>query len=843
MLVLRAAIVGLAFYIAVLAVAETQNGALELQQRATDRINDYRQNSFKGDAQKQAAELDRADTELSVTVDLFINSGDNAAAAYSLLQLGEIRKIQQRPAEAFEFFKRAFDLATKAGNASRQTWALIGQGEAKLAGKDFAAATDCLQKARAIADNLPIRTYSFTILRLQAKVQTAGGDLIGAANLLNRALALGPELKDQSQIFSAYFDRAGVYQHLASKAADKSLFANGLQALELAKADCEKARAIAQKYDNALEIQTTEDSLRDFEKSRSNIENQQKVEANANSKMFSPKKPGDVWVTEHYTLQASAVEAGKTQSDLEHAMHYEERKDSFDKMLQKWGTQVTESAQGLFLRANLHSFKGESDAALSDYLKAIELLEAGRINLPDEKARSTFFDDKMVFYYAAIPELLERRRFAEAFQIMERSRSRGMADLLSSKKLTFSGREEQALYGQVESLRAEIDLLQKTLFWYRSEHDKFQSQIKSTEEKIQQLEKQNQNVTAEVGKKAPRLRELVVSQPVSLDRVQQILRRDRCDMLYYLVDNTRVILWHIGGDSVHLRNVLLPRSVLQAKINALQNGVASRYAKFDETTARELFFFLIQPALAWITSQHLVLIPNAELNDLPFAALIDPSGKSLGEAFALSDAPSAGILLDLKKGEAIAKSRLLAAADPGIEEARGEVEAVAAFYAEDSKTVVESLITESEVKSSAAGYDVLHFSVHGKFNPLEPMLSYLEFGKDRRNDGRLTAAEMFGLPLDKVKLVVLSACETGQTEATLGNEILGMERALVFAGANNLVLSSWKVDAASTALWMKTFHREAQQKPLAEAARLALLEVKSKFPEPYHWAAFRLVGR
>ena len=102
---------------------------------------------------------------------------------------------------------------------------------------------------------------------------------------------------------------------------------------------------------------------------------------------------------------------------------------------------------------------------------------------------------------------------------------------------------------------------------------------------------------------------------------------------------------------------------------------------------------------------------------------------------------------------------------------------------------------------------------------------------------------MFGLPLGKAKLVVLSACETGQMEATRGNEILGMERALLYAGANNLVLSSWKVDSASAALWMKTFYREAQQKSLAEAARLALIEVKNKYPEPYHWAAFRLVGK
>src|SRR5207245_11408327 len=211
-----------------------------------------------------------------------------------------------------------------------------------------------------------------------------------------------------------------------------------------------------------------------------------------------------------------------------------------------------------------------------------------------------------------------------------------------------------------------------------------------------------------------------------------------------------------------------------------------------------------------IKSQQLVLIPHAEMNRLPFAALVAPSGQSLGEMFALSDAPSASVLLDLKKGGALGNGRLLAAADPDIEEARSEVEAVASFYPNRSRTVTDALISESEVKSTVGNFDVLHLSVHGKFTPVEPMLSYLQLGKDAGNDGRLTAAEMFGLPLGKARLVVLSACETGEAEATPGNEILGIERALLYAGANSLVLSSWPVDAASTALWMKTFHAEAQ---------------------------------
>jgi CHAT domain-containing protein len=121
----------------------------------------------------------------------------------------------------------------------------------------------------------------------------------------------------------------------------------------------------------------------------------------------------------------------------------------------------------------------------------------------------------------------------------------------------------------------------------------------------------------------------------------------------------------------------------------------------------------------------------------------------------------------------------------------------------------------------------------------------LSFRRGGGDDGRLTAAEMFGLPLEKSRLVVLSACETGRAEATHGNEILGMVRGLLYAGAGTLVLSYWEVDSEATALWMRTFYEAAFSRPMAEAARVALLRVKSQsaYSHPYFWAAFGMIGR
>jgi CHAT domain-containing protein len=307
-----------------------------------------------------------------------------------------------------------------------------------------------------------------------------------------------------------------------------------------------------------------------------------------------------------------------------------------------------------------------------------------------------------------------------------------------------------------------------------------------------------------------------------------------------------VIVWHIAPDSVTVRNVFLPRSEVIGKVAALQKSLADRNTRFDETTARELFLFLVQPVLSRIRSDRLVIVPHEDLHYVPFQVFQDPSdGRYLGERFQITYAPSVSVLLGLKRSPGLSGGRLLAVADPGIPAAIPEVQAIAKLFPGRSKVVIDELARESDVKAWVRDVDVIHLAVHGKFDGAEPMLSYLALTRGPGDDGRLTAAEMYGLPLDKSRLVVLSACETGRAEATHGNEILGMVRALIYAGAETLVLSNWKVDSAATALWMQSFYEAALSRPMPEAARAALVKVKSNpaYSHPYYWAAFTVVGR
>jgi CHAT domain-containing protein len=80
---------------------------------------------------------------------------------------------------------------------------------------------------------------------------------------------------------------------------------------------------------------------------------------------------------------------------------------------------------------------------------------------------------------------------------------------------------------------------------------------------------------------------------------------------------------------------------------------------------------------------------------------------------------------------------------------------------------------------------------------------------------------------------------------TRANDIQGIEQALLFAGAQSLLVSAWKVDSDATSLWMQTFYREAQTKTPAEAARAAIRSMRRdpKYGHPFFWAPFLLIAR
>jgi CHAT domain-containing protein len=91
----------------------------------------------------------------------------------------------------------------------------------------------------------------------------------------------------------------------------------------------------------------------------------------------------------------------------------------------------------------------------------------------------------------------------------------------------------------------------------------------------------------------------------------------------------------------------------------------------------------------------------------------------------------------------------------------------------------------------------------------------------------VTGLDILELPLGKMRLCVLSACETGVGEWVEGAGVEGLQRAFHLAGARNVVGSLWAVNDAATAALMAQFYHELRVNKRAplEALRRAQLTV------------------
>jgi CHAT domain-containing protein/tetratricopeptide (TPR) repeat protein len=807
----------------------------ELQRDAIARIDafvDYFRKT--GDYRARIADLAEAERQLRVSFDGFNGRGDFANAALSLIRLGQIQRMQGRWEAGRAYYEQAEASARKANHPAHQARSLVGRAQSEAELRNLSAAQASAERAVELASPVEDKTYLFDALDVLAQMQMKQGNFNAAADNLNRAFAL-PGIKDEL-LYYGYLDRSDVYLKLAEKCDYQRTFDVCFQALDRTRQDLRKALAIAQNLGWTGLVRQTQDFLKSADARAELIASQKRSqESLRSSKVFHPEKPSDVLVTERFVGQDLSLPP-------EMGQLYEQSK-RFEAQAGPFGNSV--AAISLHTDGLMQQSGGDHAGALASFLKAVEVLEKDRRMLQDDKARGTFLENKMGIYYSAILELLDVRRYAEAFELMERSRARAMAEMLATRELNLSGAGEQQFYAESVRLRAAIAARQADLFRLINAAAKADA-LAPVEREIASLEDAHRKLLARIAVEAPRLQELTTSRAISLQALQERMKQDNFEVLEYLVSDTAVNVWHIDANGVHVRNVFLPRSELFAKVEALQKSLSDRNNAFDRKTARELYLFLIQPVATSIRAERLVIVPHDALHSLPFQVLENPSdGSSLGERFQLSYAPSASIQMGLRKTSAGGKKTLLAATDPEISEGEHEVESIAKLYSGRSKLMLDSLIKESDVKASVGDYDIVHLSVHGRFNSQEPMLSYLKLAPGAQDDGRLTAAEMFGLPLAKTSMVVLSACETGKAEATRSNEVLGMLRALLYAGAGTVVLSNWEVDSASTALWMETFHRAAQANPPVEAARQALRAVKKRpeYAHPYFWSAFMLVTR
>ncbi len=188
---------------------------------------------------------------------------------------------------------------------------------------------------------------------------------------------------------------------------------------------------------------------------------------------------------------------------------------------------------------------------------------------------------------------------------------------------------------------------------------------------------------------------------------------------------------------------------------------------------------------------------------------------------------------------------------PRLPATRDEANSIMALVPEESGLKLFGFnASRAAAMGSALGqFRIVHFATHGFLNGEHPELSGLVLSlfdeQGRPQDGFLRLHDIYNLKLP-VKLVVLSACNSGLGKEIRGEGFVGIVRGFMYAGAERVVASLWKVQDEATAAFMKRFYQHMLQEgePPATALRMAQLEISKqrRWKAPYYWAAFVLQG-
>ncbi len=499
-------------------------------------------------------------------------------------------------------------------------------------------------------------------------------------------------------------------------------------------------------------------------------------------------------------------------------------------------------------RGLIYELQGQENEALKYYQRSIEILEKYRSTIKNEENRSYFIEDKMKIYERAITLLLKKGFYQKAFEYVERAKARVLLELLESKIIELPTPEEKNIFLERKKIEEKINDLKKEL---QNSETLDKDEINDLNNKFRSALISYDSLIKTVEKKKPELASLINIRQLRLTDVQKDLDNNTTILEYYFTD-TSLICFVITKTDLKLVQTKISVNNLVNLINYFRSAIMLLDDNYKEP-ASELFKTLVEPVKGYLKDENLIIVPHGILHYLPFSALMDADGSYLIDRYYITYLPSSGILQYCLNKKDKPKNNILALGNPDLNNPRFdlpnaemEVKEVAKYF-EKQVVFLRKDATEDRCRIFAGDYNIIHFACHGEFNRLKPMSSSLLLAKgaDFLEDGRLEAYEVYGIDLKNARLVILSACESGLSKVTKGDEIIGLLRGFIYAGAPTIIASLWKVSDVSTGRLMTSFYQKLNSgaysaKALTDAQRE--LKENNDFNHPFFWAPFNLYG-
>lgn len=500
-------------------------------------------------------------------------------------------------------------------------------------------------------------------------------------------------------------------------------------------------------------------------------------------------------------------------------------------------------------------------------------------------------------FIGMIQLLVRQNRASEALIYSERAKTQTLRDILNTtitKGLTASEKD-----GELR-LRLDLASIEASIRRENQRHPSNQKRLLSLEERLRKTRSEYAKFERNLYSNHPQLKVWRgQAETKNVEALSTLLSGRDTVLAEYFVTDERTYLFVVTSARVLRRTQRNPSSLtatsvspavtvytlpvgareLKDRISQLRSSLTHRDQNYQKA-ARELYDLLILPAEKQLLGkQRLVIVPDADLWDLPFQALQPRDShyliedKTISYASTLSalswmasmreassssdsvsprlvafatDSPSQELAAYIKSRDPEERSEAV----PHLEREARTVERI--FGAKASTMYLGPQATASHLKTLNGQSEVTHIAVAGLLDNASPMYSLLAFAGDNRVEQEGSAMwlkDIMQLNL-RTDLVVLSAAGQASGPAGPGPALMGMSWAWFVAGSPATIINQGPVESENSIEFLGELYRgvtagrsRAPRLTKSEALRAAAMKLLgTSHRHPYYWADFKLIG-
>ncbi|MBI9060227.1 MAG: CHAT domain-containing protein [Labilibaculum sp.] len=536
---------------------------------------------------------------------------------------------------------------------------------------------------------------------------------------------------------------------------------------------------------------------------------------------------------------------------------------------------------------------GDLDFSLQTYDLCLDIVDKIRIAYQDEESKFALSKNEKETFNRAIDiavrlyELTKDAKYKEkAFLYSERSKAASLMSSLNDVNAKSFGGISIKLQEQERNLKLSIAKYREMVHEERRKQAPNRDSITRWQNVLFDFNAQYDQMVLQFEEDYPEYYALKYdTKTIELEELQDRMNENDL-LLEYSISDSALFTFVITKESFELQRQEIVKDSFDLHLEEVRDALKTNdfadasinYYKRYTQSAHQLYKYLVGENDSILTGKNLLVVPDGKMAYIPFGVLLKEEADSTSMNYrnlkylikdnSISYHNSATLGFNNESsnyGFSSSKSVLAFAPSyndvddsiliterayrdklyplPGVKE---EVNNISKVIAGD--LFVDDLATEANFKANASEYDVLHLAMHTIIDDENPMFSKLVFtqNSDTIQDGLLNTHEIYNMNFN-ARMVVLSACNTGDGKLQKGEGVMSLARGFFYAGCPSVIMTLWTVEDKTGSNLMSNFYTLLasglkKDEALREAKLQYLQTADALKSHPYFWSGYVTMG-